>query len=185
MSMFERITPIYIIRAHLDTIRSKTTKKLYKDDIFLLFGIPIIIGIFFIGNNLLIEEKMASSLLTILSISVPLLFSLLVLIYDMGQNIQSKEHLLNKEDKLSVANSTSDNVSFMVFLSIIIVIILGVYLLIGYTFDIFTEVNFHNFQLLLQVFSLIIYWLLGVFILTLLMVLKRTQILISSSFPPK
>lgn len=183
--MCERITPIYIIRAHLDTIRSKKTKKLYKSDVFLLFGIPLLIGIFFIGINFLIEEKMASTLLTILSISVPLLFSLLVLIYDMGQNIQSKQHLLNKEDKLIVTSSTSDNVSFMVFWSIIIVIVLGIYLLIGYTFDIFTTENFHNFQLVIQIFSLIIYWLLGVFILTSLMVLKRTQILISSSFPPK
>ena len=184
MSMcFERITPIYIIKAHLDTIRDKKTNKLYKDDVFLLFVLPLLIGIFFVGINFLIEEKMASNLLTILSISVPLLFSLLVLIYDMGQNIQSKEHLLNKTDKLSVTDSTSDNVSFMIFWSIVIVIVLGVYLLIGYTFDIFTNENFHNFQLLIQIFSLIIYWLLGVFILTFLMVLKRTQILISSSFP--
>lgn len=180
---FERITPIYIIKAHLDTIRNRENKKLYKDDVFLLFVLPLLIGIFLVGINFLIEEKMASNLLTILSISVPLLFSLLVLIYDMGQNIQSKEHLLNKTEKLSVTDSTSDNVSFMIFWSIVIVIVLGVYLLIGYTFDIYTKENFHSFKLLIQMFSLIIYWLLGVFILTFLMVLKRTQILISSSFP--
>lgn len=179
---FERITPIYIIKAHLNTIRDENNGKLYKDDFLLLFVVPLLIGVFLVLFNLLIREQMASNLLTILSISVPLLFSLLVLVYDMGENIQSKAKVVNKKDKLDVTDSTSDNVSFMIFWSIILVIVLGLYLLIGYSFEIFTIANFNRFQLLIQVFSCVIYWFLGVFVLTLLMVLKRTQILISSNF---
>lgn len=179
--MFERITPKYIIIAHLNTIRNKETKKLYKSDVFLLFVLPLLISVFLVYINLLIKEEMATNLLTILAISVPLLFSLLVLTYDMNQNFQSKKHLLNKKDKLSVTNSTSDNVSFMIFWSIILVIILGIYLLIGYTFDIYSMKNYQIYLFWIQTFSLIIYWFIGVFVLTFLMVLKRTQILISSS----
>jgi hypothetical protein len=179
---FERITPQYIIKAHLNTIRNNYSNKLYWSDVFLLFILPLIFGVFLIYFNYLIEKEMSNNLLTILAISTPLLFSALMLLFDMALNVIDKEKLLNKEVKLHVINDTLDNISFLIFLSLITLFVLGIYLLIWSNLHITSE-NISNYIYLIQFFSFIIYSLVGMFLLNFLMILKKSHILIGSFFP--
>ncbi|MBZ9569990.1 hypothetical protein KQY27_00255 [Methanobrevibacter sp. TMH8] len=178
---FERITPQYIIKAHLDTIRNKDTNKLYCSDIFLLFILPLIISVILIDFNILIEKEMSETLLTILAISTPLLFSALILLFDMALNILDKK-LIDKDVKLHVINDTLDNISFIIFLSVIIIIILGVYLLLWNNLHINSD-NIGDYKFLIQVFTFFTYSLIGMFLLNFLMILKKSHILIGSFFP--
>jgi len=138
--------------------------------------VPLILSILLTCFDILIVKEIANTLLTILSISVPLLFSLLVLLYDINQNILDKNAM---KDKIEVNKQTFHNVSFLIFLSLVIVLIISIYILIEQKFGIYPM---KNYIWLMKFFSIIIYYCLGVFLLTFFMILKRTHILIDSGF---
>lgn len=180
----EKINPKYIIRAHLNTMRDEETGKLYKSDIFLLFVVPILTSIFLtLILNFFINQKIAETLLTILTISIPLLLSLFVFLYDMGVNTLSKKVELDKKEKLEAIDDTSNNISFIIFLSLIVVVIIGLYLLIINSLDIFNPKLISGYHSLIYIFSGIIFWFLGFFLMSFLMILNRVQILATSSYP--
>lgn len=174
--MLEKINPIYIIRAHGKTLRDDITGKISKGDYFIFFIVPGIISLFLVYRSCSLNPGITNMLLTAMSISVPLMLNLLVLMYDISQNTinQKVTGIIVKKynTKLKYLEETCDNISFSVLIALASVIVLGFY-----------SLNLWDYHYYLIGLTLVVYYLLGVFILTILMILKRTQILISASFP--
>lgn len=105
--MIEKIRFDYIIKAYLKCFRDSDGNKNYGD--YLLFTIfPGIIAVLliFYPLHLKLTEKILSTLLSIISLSVPLLISVLVLMYNLGQNTKSYGKTNDKKIQIDVAEET-------------------------------------------------------------------------------
>ncbi len=162
--MFEKINIKDIFKSHY--------KLLSKTDLCLFFGIPFLISCLFLYFNINLSSNSCSTLLAILSIAIPLLLNLLILLYNMIQNVYTDSGFddADKELKLESIKETSFNISFAILISFITLIIIGILLFITIP------------NLFLGMFSFVVFWLLGIVLLTLLMILKRIFYLIYSEF---
>lgn len=143
----------------------------YWLDFIIFLPIPILISIILVfGFNIIFDITIYNSLLTIFSISIPLLLTLLVFMYDMVINIKENQLLSpeNKMLKLCLIKEVSSNISFSILCSIVTLILIGAAILIDFG-NIFSSVG-----------SCTIFIFLFWSILTVFMVVKRTYLLIFS-----
>jgi len=163
--MFSKIDVFDIIRDHCKTLSNYNTKRILWGDVVSLFFIPLILAVIFFYLNVVIIEGLRNLLVTSLSIFAALLFNLLLLIYDIVKKGSSKDTLKN-----DFLEEIYKNISFTILLSIITVIFL-----------VFATLLPQN-----TIFSRIIdslsAYLIIVFVLTLLMILKRVHILLTHEF---
>lgn len=166
----EKLNPLFIIKDHLNTLRNEKKNKLSKEDFFVFFGIPLISSLILIYFGWILDVELCKVFLTILAISVPLLLNLLILMFDIRQNVENNEknNYKMKMLKLKYIRETSSNISFTVLVSIL-VIGLSTLFVFGKIFN----------EIIIILISFIIYLLLGIIILTILMILKRAYILIN------
>lgn len=171
--MLSKINPTSIIKQHFNTLYDNRDEKISIWDIVFFFILPLI-GSFIL---VLFEKELGTSsdsLLVSLSIFTPLLLSLLVLIYEMGQKASDKFHsgtfYGDYHDQINKLKEITANISFSILLSIISIIVLVIYSL-----DLSKDICY------ISVLNGLIYYFVGVFCLTLLMILKRTHKLISDS----
>lgn len=165
--MFDRIDIGGILRDHVRTLRSYRTGKYRPGDFLLFFAFPgAIAGVLVLFD--VRADKTLTLLVTILSILGGLLFNLLLLIYDsstkasppMGQRDEVKRRLLKEMHA---------NIAFEILLSVVA-------LLIALSFALG-----HN-SVARAILSFALLWVVGVFMLTLLMVLKRVRALLTAEF---
>lgn len=183
MMMFEKINIKDIFKSHC--------KLLSKSDLFLFFGGPCLISYLFVYFGIYLSVNSCSTLLAILAITIPLLLNLLILLYNMIQNVYNDTGFDDEDKKLKLEGikETSFNISFAISMSFITLVIIGFlwfitnnYLPVGTSTEFAVGMLTFNMNLFLKIFSFTVFWLLGCILLTILMILKRIYYLIYSEF---
>lgn len=168
--MSSKINIKNIIKEHIDTLRDFRNNQISKKDIITFFIFPLIISIYLIKLDIVIEHDMITVLITAFSLLGGLLFNLLILLYNM-LNSTYKDNTQTKENsKMILLKEIYINVSFAILLSILLIILV-------IALGLMPKQN-----ILFMPFNFIVYYLLGVFTLTLLMILKRMYILLEKEF---
>ena len=174
--MWAKVNTAPIIKDHFQTLKRGKENKLSSSDCFLFFGIPFgaaLVVVYCWGTP---GKGLVEVLTTALSIFAALLFNLLLLIYDLvkkhetkesqATNIEDKEFTQRPKLKTQILQETYTNISFCTLIAIVTI---G-FLLLLYPENIFKSV-------IASLLSFIMYYLVGVFLLSLLMILKRTHLL--------
>lgn len=174
--MSEKINIIPILKAHNETLEGWDNLVFYF--IPLIIAIAIIISPF----SFILKGTVIDSLILIMSISIPFLISVLALMYNIGQSITNSSDA-NKKSKLELVEEVSHAIVFTSFISFITVIILGISLMVDNLP--LNELFMINIGLFNNISSLIVFYLLGIIILTTILILKRTYLLVSSTFELK
>lgn len=183
-SPISKIDPRDIINGHLATLYDASSTEMDKHknrgkDYLFFFGVPALISILLIILYPTISTTLGNIITTVFTIFISLLLSLLVLLYSMfTSNLQShpKYTIIIKTLKQTVAN-----VSFLIFISILSLFVMILCTII--TPDVAVGgVLLNQVMCGISLFlTLIMYYLLCLSGLTILMVLKRMYLLISSS----
>ncbi|NMC60463.1 MAG: hypothetical protein GYA51_13930 [Candidatus Methanofastidiosa archaeon] len=159
-------------------------------DYIIFLGIPLVISIIFVCNNILLTKDAINTLVTSLSIFAALLFNLLLLVYDFGRKIPNepvyskgvketgKVEIDLKKKRIDFINEVYCNISFAILVSLISV---GFLIVLTLTLDVGTLIDSIEIPYK-AIMSGIIYFLMFVFILTMLMILKRTHNYLSTEF---
>ncbi len=174
--MFTRINILKIIKDHFGTLREFKSESKYIsiNDLIVFFLLPIIISSFLTYKGFTFENQL-SNLITGISIFGGFLFNLLAIIYSQIENIENNNDKItdNKELfdlKKKFVEEIHINISFCIVLSIILILTL---FLTTIDFDFFS----FNFLLKKSIIT-INYFLLILFLLTLLMIINRVYILL-------
>jgi amino acid transporter len=142
-----------ILRNHFATLRNDNSQKAEFDDYLTFLIIPLATASGLVYFNICLTESAVNIAITTLSILVGLLFNVIVLIFDIIKR-DASQRLKNTVLKQLLAN-----ISFTILLSIITIV--------------FTLVTFITEPKIKVSATWIVYFLLTVFLFTVLMVLKR------------
>jgi len=191
--MFEKINVIEICKRHLNTLYDANSNE-KKTDYGIFFGIPYIFAVLFLLLNPIITGTLQTIISTVFAIFTALLLSLLLLLFTMSEKIPENMDEDRKIKVLDVLKQTIYSISFLILISIISLIVILFLAIITASYDtkyvvIIQLMNIVNISLCVEIitrififlqilFSFISYYLLGIFLLTLLMVLKRVSILL-------
>jgi hypothetical protein len=177
--MLNKLGLLAIIKDHIGTLRNHRTNKLYFPDIFLFFIFPLIISLLLIGLKVLLNDTMANALITSFSVFAALLFNLLLLVYDIaGKSFVNPDHKNKQDLKKEILRQIYINISFCIIVCIYAIVVLIFYFL-KIKDCVFFSVNICSLPPML---SFLVYYISGLFILTLFMVLKRIYKLLKEEF---
>ena len=168
--MFSKINVANIIRDHISTLRDYQTKRLARSDIFLFFGIPLLVAGLALCFCGIMTGTITTLLTTSLSIFAALLFNLLLLLYEAIRK-EEKPGNTNKLRK-PFLKEIFNNISFSILISVLAIILLLVYSQI-------------ETAVVRSIITFLCYNFVTTFILTLMMILKRTHILMSKEIEEK
>lgn len=160
--MLTKINVTQIIKDHVETLRNYNSLKLSHSDFFVFFILPALISFSLLYYKICISNEARNILFTALSVFTALLFNLLLLVFDI---IQKKEENNGTITKLKFLKEIYSNISFSILLSIVDIIVLA-----------FT---FFNNDYIYYAANFLNYYILTLFILTILMILKRVHLLLS------
>jgi hypothetical protein len=175
--MSSKINPIDIIKGHIKTLYDNSTgDKSYWDVFFFLF-LPLIISLILVLYfQLYLGNETANTIILCLSVFTPLLFNLILIVYTMTQKEIDKYEKPNYVGDFNLRmrrlEEINSNVSFCILIALTTILFLLVYTL---TFS-------KDITLYKVVFNIVMYYLAGLTLLTLLMVLNRIYFLISNLF---
>lgn len=175
--MSSKINPIDIIKGHIKTLYDNSTGKRSNWDIFFFFILPLLVSLILVLYfNFYLGKDTANTMIVALSIVTPLLFNLVLMIYQMTQKEIDKYHKAPYvgDFKLTMRRleEMNNNVSFSILITLTTILFLLIYTL---TFA-------DNITLYKTVLNIIMLYLTGLTLLTLLMVLNRIYFLISNLF---
>lgn len=167
--MSSKINISQIAMDHIDTLRNESTGKISALDLFIFIGLPFLLAVAYYVFGWLLSKDATNLIITGMSIFAGLMINVLVLIYTVALNTKTEdeteqEALVEKR----FLRQIFANISFSISTSVLIVIILGL--------------SFFLSDKSQSVISAIAFFLLGNFLLTLLMTLKRLHILLSKRF---
>src|ERR1035437_10050511 len=174
--MFDRINFIKIINAHLSTLRSLNDKsnKIYWVDLVLFFIFPFIVSVLLVYYDISIKE-LIGELIKSVAIFAAFLFNMLAIIYNSMNQIEQDA----KQSKLKrvFIKEIHANLSFNILIGIFLITTLLIY----------SELKSNSpiVHLIYSSFAVINYFLLILFILTLLMNLNRVFILLNRNIKDK
>jgi energy-coupling factor transporter transmembrane protein EcfT len=157
MRIFVKINIWQIVRSHLKTLRNHNTGKLGIDDYITFFILP------FLGSSLLLffsiklNESAISIIITTLSILVGLLFNVIVIIFDIIKRDNTKKV------KNEILHQLLTNISYGILISILIIVL--------------TLITYFSNCYVNLISTWFVYFLLGNFFMTILMILKRMYLL--------
>jgi len=156
-----------IVLDHLGTLKEIDSQSPSKYDLSLFFVFPLLISILFSVLNIRLDKDLVSILINVFAIFAGLLLNLLILMYDVISK-QSGSNGKEEKDKIKfrLLKEIYYNISFGIFLSLVIVVILSISM-------IFLSKPFNSFL------SFVVFALSILFVLTLLMILKRIHSLLS------
>ena len=166
--MFSKINVSSIISDHFKTLKNNDTNKTSFVDIGIFVLLPIVVALIFFCLDISLSESLVNILIAAFSIFVGLLLNLLMLVYDIVNKNYERQGVKEKPLRKIYLKQIFSNISFTVFLSIIIIISL-----------LFT---FPENYIIKCVSSLVSVFLMSQFLLTLLMILKRVHVLLSKEF---
>jgi hypothetical protein len=186
--MFTKIDVGSIVKDHFKTLENYDTSKVHFPDIFLFFIFPSLVAFFLTSLQVLLNDAIANALITSFSVFAALLFNLLLLVYDItGKSSTSSSGPINPgaterlKKKKETLRQIYINVSFCILVSVIEVVFLILYFLKIKT-CILWSLNVCFLPKMPPFLSFSIYYLAGLFILTMLMILKRIYKLLALEF---
>lgn len=166
MARLSRLELVVLVRDHVETLRSFGTGKWRIWRLVLEFVVPAVaaVGLVAFGHTV---GPIATSLMTVLAILAGLLFNLLLLIFDAGSR-RRQERGATRRDELVVEllRQTHANATFAILLAILATL--------GALFAQLVE----DTGRIQNGVSGVVFYLAGVFVLTLLTVLKRVRVLV-------
>ena len=169
--MFKRINIASIVKDHFRTLRSLNQSYNFINwkDIILFIVIPLSLAIFitYEGYNF---KQQVGNLIAATAIFGGFLFNLLAIIYGQINNIKEDAEREASELKKKFVKEIHTNISFCIVLSIFIVLSL-----------LLTTIDIPNFifhTIIEKIFIVINYYLMIIFVLTLMMVLNRVYVLL-------
>ena len=163
--MFDKINVYRIVLDHFQTLKDYKTRRYRIGDFAIFFLVPLAVGaivITFVGT---LGPNSITIVTTSLSIFAALLFNLLLLIYDLVRKEGSDQQNSLRKQFLREIHS---NLSFSILVALISVVLS---LVLALTND---------SGAMEKVLSFVVYYMLSLFMLTLLMVLKRVHVLLAS-----
>lgn len=169
--MLRKISFWEIVKDHIRTLydygseRSKPSPALSKTDTAVFFGAPALLTGVLVWRRVYIPEGQLGTLITAMSVFGALLFNLLILLYDVAGRAPSalSDQALKRRSEL--LHDIYANVAFSVLVTILAIVALVI-------------AAVSPKDRVLQPTSAVVYYLLGIFALTLLMVLKRMHVLL-------
>ena len=202
--MFDRISVRLLVSRHIDTLyddayyKLEGIKRIPLADKFLFIGVPAIVALFMIMMGLFINENYLSIILTCLSIFAGLLFGLLPLVFELTAQIKSKLNSIIKdpiiedtlqrtktreETKYKIAKELFVNICFAILMSLIAILLaLFTRLRPAFLIETFRDEKYYCLvkYLILTISNFAVYFISTVFLLTILMILKRFYLLFDS-----
>lgn len=192
--MWERISVKHIVFSHLRTLSDANSNSVNASDIWLFFGTPALITVLLmILFGLNVNSELGNALFTGLAIFAGLLFNLLVLVYDI---VSREDRNFNTEEprrrnrRVRTLREVFDNVSYAILVALAIVFLIGV-LNLAFNTGLFSgNITWVCNRVAILCRYNVGKWLLDFliltlsinFVLTLLMVLRRVHLLLSSEF---
>lgn len=173
--MFSKINILGIVKDHIATMKNHDTEKTRYFDLIVFFYVPILISSVIFQFCPILGNGIPNALLISLSVFTALMLNLLMLIFNIMQNTKNNHvdsEKGNKKIKIDFLKEIYYNISFSILISLCSVIILILYS-IG-VFEISIDIKL--------IFTLLTYYLIFIFILTIFMILKRVHVLISKEF---
>lgn len=164
--MFEKINVTGIFKKHFDTFKSYKTGKRHLPDIMLFLISPLVISLLLIFFHHLLTKELANIMATSFSVFAGLLLNLLLLLFDLVDKEENKKNA--KITKL--LEELYSNISFCILISVIIVFLL---------FALFLDITSIWY---IRALSFFVYYFLFMFMLTLIMVIKRIDKMLSIKF---
>lgn len=150
-----------IIKDHKKTLVNQNDEKPDFSDKLSFFWMPLIVAGILVFFGALIRESMISTIVSVLAIFVGLLLNVVVLLFD----IVRKEDV--RQVKITIVKEVLANIMFTILISVACILA-----------TVATLLDFHC--ILLYFTNFIAYYFLGVFLMTLLMVIKRMYDLFSN-----
>ncbi len=169
--MLERINILSIITDHFKTLKSLNQKSDWVNgkDLLLFVGLPLVLAILLTYKGYTFKEQLGN-LIASISIFGGFLFNLLAIIYSQLDNIEKDANNENSDLKKKFVKEIHSNISFCIVLSIFIVITL-----------LLSTIEIPEFLYKWLIKKIIVglnYFLMSLFLLTLIMILNRVYILL-------
>jgi hypothetical protein len=201
--MLEKINITKIFVEQVSTFKKYGSDKYSSMDIALFLVLPAIIsGFLLLACNMPLTSGMIVVLVTSFSIFAALLFNLLLLTYDIvvksnngkekREDVNDSQGKSNGSKKLTVTEKllkeTYINISFCITISLISIILL---IILYFFVEAETAANLgknipsflvNSLTYTVPFFSFLVYYLSSQFMLTLLMIIKRINVLLSKQF---
>lgn len=167
--MSSKINISQIVFDHLATLRNESTGKISATDILMFLLVPLLLAVISYWWGWSLSKDATNLVVTAMSIFAGLMINVLVLIYTVALNTKPDEETVEEAElEKRFLCQIFANISFSICTSVLIVVVLS--------FSYFLEAKAQ------LVVSSIACFLLGNFLLTLLMTLKRLHILLSRRF---
>ncbi|MBE7691298.1 MULTISPECIES: hypothetical protein [Tenacibaculum] len=172
--MLERINILSIIIDHFKTLKSLNQKSNWVNgkDLLLFVGLPLTLAILLTYKGYTFKDQLGN-LITAISIFGGFLFNLLAIIYSQLDNIEKDANNENSDLKKKFVKEIHSNISFCIVLSIFIVMTL-----------LLTTIEIPEFLydwLIKKIIVGLNYFLMSLFLLTLIMILNRVYILLKKN----
>ena len=169
--MLDKINVLKICKDHVGTLRDFDTKKFSIGDLALFFVVPLVIGVVatFVHGSMGSTE--VTVLVTAFSIFTALLFNLLLLTFDLISKTDDSSDEFMVKLKMLLLQQTYNNISFSILVAIAAIGLLLIYLLDSRLSFSMSQIEY--------IISFGVYYLTTLFLLTLLMILKRVHALLS------
>lgn len=153
MKILDKINIAKIVSRHVGTLKNYNTEKLGFDDLLTFIIFPLIGTSLLLYYKIELNDKATNIIITTLSILVGLLFNVIVIIFDIIKRDSSKK-VKNK-----LLEELLTNISYSILVSIFVIV--------------FTLLTYIDNEVSKKIFTGIVYFLIGNYFLTVLMILKR------------
>ena len=166
-AMLDKVNVSGVVGDHVKTLKNYRTGRFSRADLFLFFILPGLVAALltvFYGS---LQESLATMVATFLSISTVLLFNLLLIAYDLiGNKLGSANNNETDALKRRVFFEIFSNISFAILVALVAIVSVLILQLVK------------GSGAAEYVGSVIIFYLVTLFLLTLLMLLKRIHVLL-------
>lgn len=153
MNLIDKINCLNIINSHLATLQNDNTKKADLSDYFTFLILPLLVAVALVKFGIYLKDSAINIIITTLSIFVGLMFNIIVLLFDI---VKREAH---QKIKNIVLKQLLANISFAILLSVVAILL--------------TLLTFFDNCWVKLATTFITYFLLTLFLMTLLMILKR------------
>lgn len=154
---FNKINITQILKSHFATLQNDNSKKADFDDYLTFLIVPIIVASGLLHYDIQLNDTAVNIVITTLSIFVGLLFNVIVLIFDIIKRDASQSI------KNTILKQLLANVAFTILLSIITILV--------------TLITYFESAIIKVMATWVVCFSLTIFLLTVLMVLKRMYLL--------
>ena len=166
--MFDKVNITAIVRDHVGTFKTYPTNQYRPLDFVLFFLVPLAVA----TGLVLVYGAFLSSLIgvvaTSLSIFTALLLNLLLLAYNITRNSKPPPDEHVRKVRESLFHEIFSNIAFAILVALVTVITV---LILGMLYEC-------NWPIVTSILSFVIYYMGTLFLLTLLMLLKRVYVLL-------